>query len=134
MLMPAAGASDGDSAKKRSRRSASERDCIAEGGRYDDLVMRFRRPGDRTPLPVACGVRFAVGKIASSTLVAAKVSAGPQNLSFPLSPNSHRSARAAWRRQWCQLMCWYAPRAQALTRCCSSACRLQESCGRVRSR
>lgn len=78
MLMPAAGASDGDSAKKRSRRSASERDCIAEGGRYDDLVMRFRRPGDRTPLPVACGVRFAVGKIASSTLVAAKVSAAPK--------------------------------------------------------
>eukprot|EP01138_Halocafeteria_seosinensis_P012644 gb/GECG01012919.1/.p1 GENE.gb/GECG01012919.1/~~gb/GECG01012919.1/.p1 ORF type:complete len:1513 (+),score=256.97 gb/GECG01012919.1/:1-4539(+) len=35
----------------------TDRDCIAKGGRYDDLVLRFKLPGDSVELPVAVGVR-----------------------------------------------------------------------------
>lgn len=35
----------------------TDRDCIAKGGRYDDLILRFKLPGDSVELPVAVGVR-----------------------------------------------------------------------------
>lgn len=38
-------------------------DCVAKGGRYDDLVVRFRNPGDRRLPLVAVGVRFALDRL-----------------------------------------------------------------------
>ena len=58
------------------RSSVKERDSVGEGGRYDDLIAKFRLPADKTPLPVAVGVRFTVDKLSEVTLVAGKVRAG----------------------------------------------------------
>ena len=42
---------------------------MGEGGRYDDLVVKFRVPGHGAALPAAIGVRFAIDKLAEATLV-----------------------------------------------------------------
>lgn len=56
---------------------ATDRDCIAKGGRYDDLVLRFKLPGDTDPPPVAISVRFGIDKL--SAAIAASVDSRRSN-------------------------------------------------------
>jgi hypothetical protein len=57
---------------------------VAEGGRYDDLVRRYRPPGNfgsalvsfytNAPIPICVGVRFSVGKMVESLYVESTLS------------------------------------------------------------
>eukprot|EP01138_Halocafeteria_seosinensis_P012643 gb/GECG01012917.1/.p1 GENE.gb/GECG01012917.1/~~gb/GECG01012917.1/.p1 ORF type:complete len:534 (+),score=67.01 gb/GECG01012917.1/:1-1602(+) len=61
----------------------TDRDCIAKGGRYDDLVLRFKLPGDSVELPVAVGVRFALDKISSTLMsILQQQNSGSKRLKF----------------------------------------------------